>query len=54
MCIRDRCYRLFSITDDQIVGVQGELLLVQRDDLFAFVGAAYINGAAGDLSLIHI
>ena len=44
-----QCYRLFSITDDQIVGVQGELLLVQRDDLFALVGAAHINGAAGDL-----
>ena len=44
-----QCYRLFSITDDQIVGVQGELLLVQRNDLFAFVGATYINGAAGDL-----
>ena len=38
MCIRDR--------------VQGELLLVQRNDLFAFVGAAYINGAAGDLVLV--
>ena len=42
-------HRLLCVADDQIVGVQGELLLVQRDDLFALVGAAHINGAAGDL-----
>ena len=42
-------HRLFGIADDQIVGVQGEFLLVQRDDLFAFVGAAHINDAAFDL-----
>ena len=44
-----QCHRLFGITDDQIVGVQGKFLLVQRDDLFALVGAAHIDGAAGDL-----
>ena len=44
-----QCHRLFGIADDQIVGVEGKFLLVQRDDLFTLVGAAHINGAAGDL-----
>ena len=44
-----KCHRLFGIADDQIVGVQSELLLIQRDDLFARMGAAHIDGAAGDL-----
>ena len=46
-------HRLLGVADDQVVGVQGELLLVQSDDLFALVCTAHINGAASDLVQIE-
>ena len=44
-----QCHRLFGVADDQVIGVQGEFLLIQGDDLFAIVGTAHVDGAAGDL-----
>ena len=40
---------LLRIADDQVVGVQGKLFLVQGDDLLAIVSAADINRTAADL-----
>ena len=42
-------HRLLGIADNEVVGVQGELLLVEGGDLLALVGAADIDGAARDL-----
>ena len=44
-----QCHRLFGIADDEVVGVQGELLLIEGHDLLALVGAADVDGAARDL-----
>ena len=44
-----QCHRLFGIADDEVVGVQGELFLIEGHDLLALVGAADIDGAARDL-----
>ena len=44
-----QCHRLLGVADDQVVGVQGELLLIQGDDLLTLVGTAHVDGAAGDL-----
>ena len=42
-------HRLFGVADDEVVFGQGELLLVQGDDLFAGAGAADVDAAAGHL-----
>ena len=46
-------HRLLCVADDQIVGVQGELLLIEGGDLLAFHGAADGDAAAGDLVQIE-
>ena len=45
--------RLLGVADDQIVGIEGEFLLVQRGDLLALVGAADDDAAARDVGQVE-